>query len=463
MRRNCVFIIIAGLAAAAAAQAGEPASDAPRSPLPDAEARETAEAAVRNAFGEALDADADDQRIVAARRLIQTAQTTADPASKLVMYEHAASLAALAGKPKLVADAVDPVVARFRVDPLDYRHEALTAAQRWARSPEDAAYLAQALLELHRLAIVADRFERALRLARQAQSPARLARSTHLRRAARMAEIDARRLHNAYRQIESSLQRLAEAPDDPKANEAVGRFYAFAAGQVRRGAKYLARGADETLAALAERELQAPDDPSAQAKLADRWWQWAHPRRGDDQATGLRRAVHWYEQAIDRLEGLAKLTAEKRIADYYQRYADVKGAVVAGDVALAERGATAQAPSNPDQLIDGNSTQYDGSSGFASGRFPCAFTVDLGKLYRLRRVRILLWDGNDRHYKYTASVSVDGRNWTTIADHADKPSQSWQTLDFPARPVRHIRVRGLHNTDNAGFHIVEIQAHCRPR
>jgi len=453
--------VATALAAPDAAPRDAEAAEAGRLDPPVGRARDAAERVVRDAFGDALDATGQAERIDIADKLINTAAATEDPDSRFVLYETAAELAALAGKPDLLLAAAEPIVDRYDVDPIAYPHQGLTTAQRWTRDPVDAASLAEALLDLHARALADDRYDLAVRLARQAAGPARIARSAALGEQARRAERSARLLAKAYERLEPDLARLAESPDDPEANEAVGRFYAFTADDVARALPYLAKGADEALAALAKTELEQPAEPDDRFELARLWWDWGGAQRGDDRPAGLARAVHWYQAVLPDLDGLAKVTAERRIDHYYDKYADALGVVDAGDVALAEKGASAQAPSRPEELIDGNSARYDGSSGFASGEHPCAFTVDLGKTYRLRRLRLLLWDGDARRYKYTASVSVDGRRWTTVADHADEPSHGWQTIDFPPRPVRHIRVRGLHNTANAGFHIVELEAYCK--
>jgi hypothetical protein len=139
------------------------------------------------------------------------------------------------------------------------------------------------------------------------------------------------------------------------------------------------------------------------------------------------------------------------------------GAVVQGNVALAERGATVEAQGTGPSMIDGVSVGYTGSTGFAQGSWPCAFTVTLDKVYAIRQIRMLLWDGNQRHYRYKMEVSPDGEHWAMLADRSEGEWRSWQTLDLAqSAPVKQIRVTGLFNSDNGGFHIVELEAYCVP-
>jgi hypothetical protein len=139
------------------------------------------------------------------------------------------------------------------------------------------------------------------------------------------------------------------------------------------------------------------------------------------------------------------------------------GNVLMGDAALTEHGATVTGCGSPELLVDGNSTQYGGHSGFSSAAWPCAITTDLQKAYALRQIRLLLWDGNNRHYQYTLEVSPDGENWMMAADCSTGEWRSWQTIDLPRPlPIRFIRVNGLFNSDNAFFHLVELEAYCIP-
>jgi hypothetical protein len=128
------------------------------------------------------------------------------------------------------------------------------------------------------------------------------------------------------------------------------------------------------------------------------------------------------------------------------------------NVALASLGAKATAPKNAANLNDGN-TKYTGSKGYAHGSFPCDFVVELSKPTKISSIRFLLWDGDNRSYRYKAEISIDGRIWKTVADHSKHKMKGWQKIKFPYQSVKYIKVRGLHNTKNAGFHIVELEAY----
>jgi hypothetical protein len=129
------------------------------------------------------------------------------------------------------------------------------------------------------------------------------------------------------------------------------------------------------------------------------------------------------------------------------------------NVALASLGAKATAPKGAANLNDGNSTKYTGSKGFAHGTVPCDLGVELSKPTKISSIRFLLWDGDNRSYRYKAEISIDGRIWKTVADHRKNERKGWQEIKFPYQFVKYIKVQGLHNTKNKGFHIVELEAY----
>jgi hypothetical protein len=126
-------------------------------------------------------------------------------------------------------------------------------------------------------------------------------------------------------------------------------------------------------------------------------------------------------------------------------------------------GATATGCDNADKLLDGDATNYDGGSGFASYDMSAnpngAIVITLAKKTSLNRVRFLLWDKDDRTYRYIVSVSPDNKAWKVLKDCSKLEMRSWQQIDFDAQDVLAIKIKGLGNTANSGFHIVEVEAY----
>ena len=83
--------------------------------------------------------------------------------------------------------------------------------------------------------------------------------------------------------------------------------------------------------------------------------------------------------------------------------------------------------------------------------------------YLLREIRFLLWDGENRFYRYALETSPDGETFVPLVDRSSKGKwRSWQTHRFPPRRVKVIKVIGSYNSANRGFHAVELEAYCIP-
>jgi hypothetical protein len=134
--------------------------------------------------------------------------------------------------------------------------------------------------------------------------------------------------------------------------------------------------------------------------------------------------------------------------------------------ALATNGATAKGSASASKLIDGNSTSYRDHNGYAMFHgIPQAFTVTLKDAIDLNCIRFLLWDLDDRFYRYKLDICPDEaeKEWISIADKSDDSSKcrSWQVIRFDKRKVKHIRLTGTHSSSPAyplDFHVVELQA-----
>ena len=89
--------------------------------------------------------------------------------------------------------------------------------------------------------------------------------------------------------------------------------------------------------------------------------------------------------------------------------------------------------------------------------------MELQELYSLRQIRMRLWDGDNRFYRYVIESSVDGTSFTPLINRSKGEWRSWQVLDLPAQAARCIRIRGLHvSVSKQNFHVIEFEAYCDP-
>ncbi|XP_033639361.1 BTB/POZ domain-containing protein 9-like [Asterias rubens] len=139
-----------------------------------------------------------------------------------------------------------------------------------------------------------------------------------------------------------------------------------------------------------------------------------------------------------------------------------------GALVLNENIATAKynaAVTNGDMrasLLDGDCMNYDLDRGFTRHPIedtakPEGIVIKLGKPSIINKIKLLLWDRDMRSYSYYIEASIDEQDWVRIVDHSQYLCRSWQTLFFPPRVCRYVRIVGVRNTVNKVFHLVSFE------
>ena len=138
------------------------------------------------------------------------------------------------------------------------------------------------------------------------------------------------------------------------------------------------------------------------------------------------------------------------------------------NLALASRGSTITGSngSNWEKLIDGVTTGYTSSVGFGytlCSSFPGTMTLDLKSLCALSSTKLLLWDLDNRYYRYKIEASSNNMTWVMIVDRTSSGMwQSWQDIRFsPGIQARYLRLTGTYDSipGNNGFHVVEWEVY----
>jgi len=440
---------------------------------PDDQARREAELRTREIFKRELaEAATPEQKLALAVKLANQAGKMADdPAARFVLMHLACEKAAEAGGLKGALGLADQLRQLYDLDVLPLKADLLDKAAGAMGTGTSASAASQQLVDqatsLADEAVAADNFDLAGRFVRQALSTARKIKDPALFRRLEARDREVGRMKTRFVEVGKALKVLAENPADPEANLLVGRWYCFDAGDWAKGLPLLAKGADAGLAKLAEEDLAQPDDPKQQMLLADQWWNLAKKEKGPQQRGMHARAQHWYELAVPRLTGLDRAEVEKRLAELTAAAGPsmprIRGVVQKGNVALASNGTTVSGVDwGARDLLDGDSTHFTGGKGFATGKFPCEWIITFDKVYLLQEIRFLLFDLDRRYYRYTMATSPDGKTYTPLVDRSQGEWSSWQRVSFPPRPVKAIKLTGLYNTVNEGFHVVEFEAYCVP-
>src|SRR5882672_7343443 len=293
-----------------------PAGDVfPRAPVPEAAKQKEAEKLLKELYKEQYaKKGANDRQILARALLDQARKSLEDPAALWVIYRDAQDFAAQTGDLKTLLTAVDETARYFDVDGPAMKHAALTVAAKSAKTAEDNTALLEALDPLIDELLAADQYEAAEKAASTAQQ---IARKLNLPRATARAAVRAKEVSEAksrFAAMKSVLQTLAKTPDDPAANNEMGQFLCFVKGNWDLGLRFLVKGSDAGLKALAEKELALPTAVADQVVVADAWYALADKEKLPSRRNLLMsHAREIYGMALPAAVALQKSKIEKRI------------------------------------------------------------------------------------------------------------------------------------------------------
>ncbi|MBI3854597.1 MAG: hypothetical protein HY293_02775 [Planctomycetes bacterium] len=291
-----------------------------RVPVPEAGRLKDAEKTIRELFKDQYAKKAPTDRQTLARTLLEQARkVTDDPAAAWVLYREAQDIAIQAGDMTTMVAAIDGASAAFDVDAMALKSGALAAAGKTAKALPEFATLADALLKLADEFVAADQYDWADKTAAAALQNARRANDATLvnRATARSKEIAEAK--TKFASLKRVLETLARNPDDPAANLEMGQFLCFIKGNWELGPRFLVKGSDAALKAVAEKELALPVQPADRVAVADGWWD-----LGVKESSPLRKnqillhAGSLYEAVLPEVSGLAKIKIDKRLETYYQ-------------------------------------------------------------------------------------------------------------------------------------------------
>ena len=254
--------------------------DSKRIPIPDPARQRETEKQVRDLFKEEYARkSAADRKKLARELLEQASRSQDDPVAMWVLYREAQDLSAMACDIPMLVESLDAAARHFEVDPASAKAGALAAAGKVAKSPEEFGALAEALLGVIDDLTAADQYDAAEKASTSALQYARKTTDAGLvaRATTRSKETtEAKSLHQSMKGV---LQTLAKSPDDPAANLEVGQFLCTVKGAWDVGIRFLTKGSDPALKALAEKELARPTQTPDVMAVADGWWDLAEKEK----------------------------------------------------------------------------------------------------------------------------------------------------------------------------------------
>lgn len=290
-----------------------------RLPVPTEEAAQRVAGMYREVYGEQLLAvrTVEEKRALARKIFEQTGGLAADPVCMYVLLRAARDMAAQAGDLDTAFHAILEMAATFRAEALPMQVKAMEQVCAVSRDAASGLAVHYHAMRLADQALAKDDLTHAQRLLMLAQN---LARRDHRRddlaRVSRKLD-ELQQVRTAQQRLAKHAQTLLQTPDDPVANAAVGKYLCLLKSDWDHGLPRLARGDNEILRRLAQREMRPPATAEQQLDVADGWWDWADTAGNRlDQLRARQRAVYWYRQTLPHMEaGLRRSRAEKRIRD----------------------------------------------------------------------------------------------------------------------------------------------------
>jgi hypothetical protein len=321
-----VAVMAPPAAPAATAPAADPAAPAPptalaadvtrRVPVPDAAKQKEAEKQVRDLFKDQYSKKTQADRRALARALLQqAAKSQDDPLAFWVLCREAQDVAAQACDPKTALDALDAAAGLIDCDVLALKTAAMTAAGRAAKTPADSVEVAEASLRLVDDLAAVDQYDVADKTVSAALSHAKRAAEPDLAARVALRSKEIAESKTLFQGMKGSLQTQAKNPDDPGANLEIGRFLCFAKGSWDLGLRFLVKGSDASLKAIAQKELAFPQPADERAALADGWYELAQKERSPLRKSRLlAHAREVYESALAaEAPALLRARVEKRL------------------------------------------------------------------------------------------------------------------------------------------------------
>jgi len=287
-------------------------------PPPNEPERAAAEALLSEVFGSEIESARDPvQKAAIAQRLLKLAgESKDDPSNHFVLLVRASELACSGGDIESAMQAVGELHARFSTDGLQQRSDALRKLTDAVRSEEGHHLIAELALTVSAACASEDRYTLALEVLETGFAAAEKSRDSGLVKKSAALREEVAAIESEYRSVARARSTLKdENPEDPKANEVVGRFLCIRKDDWKGGLPHCAKSEDPALSGAATEDLKNPSEAIQRLAVGDLWWDISSTRLETEKARYRSRAAHWYSQALPHVSGLGKAKAEKRIAE----------------------------------------------------------------------------------------------------------------------------------------------------
>ena len=297
---------------------GRPVHADDKPPIPSGAALDEALKLVRDVYGEEYGrAESTEEKTAFAEKLLKAAsESKQGTANHYALLRVAWDVATQAGDARVAMQVTDEMVDAYEVEALNARIATVEAIAESARSTAQKAALAAVALDVVNQAVTSDYYGSVADLAAIGLDAARKAQDWQLVKQIVARERAIKEMAAAYAKAQEAHDTLENDPTNPEANQTAGAYFCFVKGDWTKGVPMLALGSDETLKALAQRDLKGATSPNEQVQIGDGWWEIAQATQGDQGEASLMRAGCWYRAAKAGLApGLMLDKVEKRLEE----------------------------------------------------------------------------------------------------------------------------------------------------
>lgn len=162
-------------------------------------------------------------------------------------------------------------------------------------------------------ALEIDHYNLALELLSKLRSDVAKVKDDSLHQEVLAATKEVKRLKREFAKIRNFSEIVKKKTDDPQAHKKVGNFYCAEKGDWGKGLLLLSQTDDPDLKQTASNDLDQPESPSEQGKLADVWWELAKKARGRVRKAYQLRGRYWYLKARPKLSLVEQVNREEQL------------------------------------------------------------------------------------------------------------------------------------------------------
>jgi hypothetical protein len=326
-----------------------------------------------------------ERRIELAKKMLADARATKnDAVGRYVLLRITRDAAAQSGDEETSFAAIAEIARGYTVDLPLMKSDVIRVL---ATKNHSAEVYQRLYLEANSLTdawVVGDRYDLAVPLLQSLLPAARKLKDPAALKQLMLRVKEVEEIEKEHGSVKASLGTLATNARDGEANLTVGRFLCFQKGDWAKGLPHLALASDKTLASLAAAELGEKPDRLA---LGDGWWEQAEKSDGVSKQNLQRHAAECYRTALTGLSGLAKVRAEKRLAEIDKK--------VAAEIPTMPKVVDKDGPASLELKKIADLEGHDPRSGI----WHVAFSPD-GKLLAANdRDTIMIWDVTKRVVK----------------------------------------------------------------